>query len=62
MEQRRVFLTSSSEQTVECGRALGERLGPGDVVALWGDLGAGKTTFTKGIALGLGVPREVPVV
>ena len=43
--------------------ALGERLGrllrPGDVVALFGDLGAGKTVITKGIAAGLGVEADV---
>jgi tRNA threonylcarbamoyladenosine biosynthesis protein TsaE len=43
--------------------ALGERLGallqPGDVIALTGDLGAGKTTLTKGIARGAGVQSEV---
>lgn len=43
--------------------ALGERLGaklmPGDVVALFGDLGAGKTTLTKGIARGMRLPAEV---
>lgn len=42
---------------------LGERLGkilhPGDVLALFGDLGAGKTTFTKGIARGLGLADDV---
>lgn len=41
------------------GEALGVKLGPGDVVALLGDLGAGKTTMTKGIALGLGVESEI---
>ncbi len=43
--------------------ALGERLGrllrPGDVVALFGDLGAGKTVLTKGIAKGLGLATDV---
>lgn len=51
--------TSSAEETVALGRALGERLGPGDVVALFGGLGAGKTTMTKGIAFGAGVSAEV---
>lgn len=43
--------------------ALGERLGkllrPGDIIALFGDLGAGKTVLTKGIAAGLGVEADV---
>jgi len=43
--------------------ALGERLGralqAGDVIALFGDLGAGKTTLTKGIAVGLGLAADI---
>ena len=53
--------THSVEETVALGRALGELLGPGDVVALVGPLGAGKTYFTKGIALGLGVEASSQV-
>lgn len=40
---------------------LGVLLEPGDLLCLVGDLGAGKTTFTQGLALGLGLPPEVPV-
>jgi len=47
---------------VALGRRLGEALEPGDVVALVGPLGAGKTYFTKGIALGLGVADAKAVV
>ncbi|HUU43647.1 MAG TPA: tRNA (adenosine(37)-N6)-threonylcarbamoyltransferase complex ATPase subunit type 1 TsaE [Planctomycetota bacterium] len=43
------------EETLSLGRRLGERLDAGDVVALTGPLGAGKTMLTKGIALGLGL-------
>lgn len=41
------------------GRQLAASLKPGDVVALSGELGAGKTCLVKGIALGLGVPQQV---
>ena len=47
--------TGSTDETIELGRRLGRLLEPGDVVALAGPLGAGKTYLTKGIALGLGV-------
>lgn len=46
--------TSSPEATEALGRALAARLRPGDVVALHGDLGAGKTALVRGIAAGLG--------
>lgn len=45
----------TAEDTQAFGRALGERLRPGDLVVLTGDLGAGKTTLTQGVAEGLGV-------
>src|ERR671918_2425632 len=47
--------THSPEDTEAVGARLADRLGPGDVVALTGELGAGKTCFTQGIARGLGV-------
>jgi len=50
--------TQSQEETQSLGAALGERLEPGAVVALYGDLGTGKTHFVKGIAEGLGVPAS----
>jgi tRNA threonylcarbamoyladenosine biosynthesis protein TsaE len=50
--------TSSGEETISLGQQLGTRLHEGDVVALAGDLGSGKTWFTKGLALGLGVPPD----
>lgn len=43
------------EETTAAGAALGATLGPGDVVALYGGLGAGKTCFTQGLVAGLGV-------
>lgn len=48
-------VTESDQQTVELGSTLGARLKKGDVVALSGELGSGKTWFTKGIARGLGI-------
>ena len=49
----------SPEATEALGRALADRLRTGDVVALFGDLGAGKTTFTRGLLSGLGFEGEV---
>jgi tRNA threonylcarbamoyladenosine biosynthesis protein TsaE len=51
--------TASPEQTVEFGRQLGTLLQAGDIVLLSGDLGAGKTQLTKGIAIALGVKEAV---
>ncbi len=45
----------SPDETLELARRLGATLQGGEVVALEGDLGSGKTTFTKGLCLGLGV-------
>jgi len=53
------YLTNSEADTRALGRRLGEKLGPGAVVAFTGDLGAGKTAFTRGLAEGLGVAGRV---
>lgn len=53
------FVTSSREETIALGERLGSNLRAGDVLVLTGDLGAGKTQLTKGIAAGLGVKADV---
>jgi tRNA threonylcarbamoyladenosine biosynthesis protein TsaE len=53
------FMTICPEQTTEFAARLAEQLQENDVLTLEGDLGAGKTTFTKGLAKGLGVRRNV---
>ena len=50
----REFLTRSTEETIARGREIGAQLKPPALVLLTGELGAGKTTLTKGIANGLG--------
>lgn len=47
--------THSADETQALGQGLAKRLLPGDVIAYFGDLGAGKTALTRGIAQGLGV-------
>jgi tRNA threonylcarbamoyladenosine biosynthesis protein TsaE len=49
------IVSRSPEDTARAGEALGRSLGPADVVALTGELGAGKTCFVQGVARGLGV-------
>ena len=56
---RRSLVASSPEETAAAGEQLAARLGPGDVVALTGELGAGKTCFVQGLARGLGVAGGV---
>jgi len=51
--------TKQAEQTEKIGEQLADSLKPNDVILLDGDLGAGKTTFTKGLAKGLGIKRYV---
>lgn len=51
--------TNSAEETVELGRKIGSKLKPRDILALYGTLGAGKTTLIQGIAQGLGVKDYV---
>lgn len=51
-------ISHSPEETRSLGRRLGRLLGPGTVLALHGELGAGKTCFVRGIAHGLGVEES----
>ena len=52
--------THSREETEALGDRIGRAAKAGDVIALWGELGAGKTTLVRGIAKGLGIaPRDV---
>ena len=53
------FVTNSEAETEALGGRLADRLTPGAVVAFTGDLGAGKTAFTRGMARGLGVEDRV---
>lgn len=53
------YITNSPEETEELGRRLAAVLMPGSVVAYTGDLGAGKTAFTRGLARGLGIEGGV---
>lgn len=54
--------SQSPEQTTAIGEVLGGQLRAGDLIALSGALGAGKTQFVKGLAAGLGVAADEPVV
>ena len=53
------YLSNSPEETEKLGMQPAVRLMPGSIVAFRGDLGAGKTAFTRGLALGLGIMEPV---
>ena len=53
------MILASHEDTLNLGKKIGDVLKPGDILLLVGDLGAGKTTFTQGLAEGLGVDEFV---
>lgn len=59
MAREASFRTTSQEETIALGRMLGGLLQESDVLVLTGDLGAGKTQLTKGIAAGMGVTADV---
>ena len=54
-----VFETYSEEETFALGNRIGEEAKPGEIYALLGDLGVGKTVFTKGVAAGLAIKEQV---
>ncbi len=53
------YRTESAEQTEALGAILAQRLQGGEIIAYTGDLGAGKTAFTRGLARGLGITERV---
>lgn len=59
MKQRYEIISNGPEETAKIASSLADRLKKGDVITLEGDLGAGKTTFTKALAKGLGINRTV---
>jgi len=54
-----VIITNNENETILEGEKLGRVLKPGAVVALYGELGAGKTAFTRGLAIGLGICARI---
>jgi tRNA threonylcarbamoyladenosine biosynthesis protein TsaE len=56
-----IVRTVSDDETIKLGQRTGVALTAGDVIALEGELGSGKTWFTKGLALGLGIPRDTVI-
>ncbi|NLI83373.1 MAG: tRNA (adenosine(37)-N6)-threonylcarbamoyltransferase complex ATPase subunit type 1 TsaE [Deltaproteobacteria bacterium] len=53
--------TDNEHDTFRMGVAMGELCEAGDILALWGELGAGKTLLTRGVARGLGIPAHIPI-
>jgi tRNA threonylcarbamoyladenosine biosynthesis protein TsaE len=59
MGRQRLITLSSPEETLAFGKKVGSQLPKNSILALSGNLGAGKTTFVQGIALGLGIQESV---
>lgn len=53
------IITKNREETQRVGRGLAKKIKDGEIVCLYGDLGAGKTTLAQGIARGLGIKQDV---
>lgn len=54
-----IHVSQSADDTRRLGEELAKKLQAGDVIALYGDLGSGKTTFAQGLAVGLGVKQRI---
>jgi len=54
-----IYQTKNFEQTKLLGKKLAKRLKPGDILAFYGNLGSGKTTFIQGLALALNIKRRI---
>lgn len=55
----KIFTTKSAEETRDLGKKIATSLKGGEVLCLYGNLGAGKTTFTQGLAEGLGIKKKI---
>lgn len=53
------FITNTFKETQKLGKTFAKTLKKGDVICLYGDLGSGKTTFTQGLAKGLGIKNRI---
>jgi len=53
------YIAKNESETVSIGRNIANMLNAGDILCLYGDLGAGKTTLVKGIARGLGIKKQI---
>ena len=56
---KRIYTTESVSETENLGAEIGRAAKPGDVIALFGELGTGKTAITRGIACGLGITEDI---
>jgi len=53
------IISNSVNETVKLGQVIARNLKPGDIICLFGQLGSGKTVFTKGIAQGMGIKKNM---
>lgn len=59
MLKEEIYLSSSVEETIALGESFSKNLQGGEIIALYGELGAGKTHFVKGIGRAFGIKREI---
>lgn len=59
MDQTTIYKTTSDKETKKIGEEFAKSLAAGDLIALSGELGAGKTTFVQGLAKGLGIAKRI---